>query len=103
MRKSWILLVIALGLGVWIILLPRTVAADGGANCRSLGNCGEVRDGLPSHLATNPLNWKCVKSEFRPMFPTLPVCPTKMIKMDKPVPMPITFGAPATPRVAGGK
>lgn len=100
MPKVWILLAIALG--VAIILLPRLASADGGANCWSLGNCGEVKDGLPSHLANNPLNWKCVKADFRPMFPALPVCPVNTVKMNKPVPMPITFGAP-TPGVAQSK
>ena len=28
------------------------------------------------------------------MFPALPVCPVNTVKMNKPVPMPITFGAP---------
>ncbi len=99
MRQLSILAVVALIVAT--ALLPRSVLA--GVDCWSKGGCGEVRDGLDSHLSANPLNWKCVKADYRTMYPALPVCPTKMIKMDKPVPMPITFGAPATPRVAGGK
>jgi|GEM_PF-2124385 len=95
MRRFWILGMVALAAA--IILLPRLVAADGGPNCWSLGNCGEVKDGLPSHYAINPLHWKCVKAEFRPMFPALPACPVKTVEMKKPVQIPITFGGPATP------
>jgi len=92
MRRIWILAMVALAAA--IILLPGLMTADGGANCWSLGNCGEVKDGLPSHYATNPLNWKCVKSEFRPMFPALPPCPERTVEMKTPGKMPITFGSP---------
>ena len=75
MRRIWILAMVALAEA--IILLPRLVAADGGANCWSLSTCGDVRDGLPSHYATNPLHWNCVKAELRPMLTALPPCPLK--------------------------
>ncbi len=99
MRRLWILGVMAVAIAT--ALLPAPVLA--GTDCWSKGGCGEVRDGLDSHLSTNPLNWKCVKADYRPMHPALPVCPEKMIKMNKPVPMPIVFGEPVTPRVAGSK
>jgi hypothetical protein len=101
MRKVWNLLVV--GLGVAIVLLPPAATADGGVNCRSVGGCGEVREGLADHLSTNPLNWKCVRAEFRPMYPALPVCPLKSVEMKKPVPLPITFGAPAGAGVVQSK
>ena len=101
MRQVWVLVVVAVA--VAIILLPRLAAAEGSSNCWSVGGCGEVKDGLDSHLFTNPLNWKCVKADFRPMFPALPVCPVNRVKMNKPVPMPITFGAAETPGGARGK
>lgn len=101
MRAVWILGFVALG--VALILLPGAAAAEGGSNCRSVGGCGEVKDGLDSRLSTNPLNWKCVKAEFRPMFPALPACPVNAVKMNKPVPMPITFAAAETPGGARGK
>ncbi len=98
MRQVWVLVVVALA--VALVLLPRAAAADGGWNCWSVGGCGEVKDGLDSHLSTNPLNWKCVKAEFRPMFPALPVCPMSSVDMRKPVQMPVTFAAPKAPGAA---
>lgn len=101
MRQVWILVAVAVAMA--IVLLPRSAAAEGSSNCWSIGGCGEVRDGLDSHLATNPSDWKCVKAEFRPMFPALPVCPVKTVEMKKPVQMPITFGSAGPPGVTGGK
>lgn len=98
MRQIWIPVIVAVA--IVTALLPGPVLA--GVDCWSKGGCGEVQDGLDSHLSTNPVNWKCVKVYYRPMFPALPACPEKMIKMDKPVPMPITFGTP-TPGVVQGK
>lgn len=92
MRQIWIPMIVTVAIA--IALLPAPVLA--GVDCWSRGGCGQVRDGLDSHLSRFPVHWKCVKDWYRPMYPALPVCPEKMIKMDKPVPMPITFGGPAT-------
>jgi hypothetical protein len=93
MRQIWIPMIVTVAIAT--ALRPGPVLA--GEDCWSKGGCGQVHDGLDSHLSRYPVNWKCVKGWYRPMFPALPVCPEKMIKMDKPVPMPITFSAPATP------
>ncbi|OGB96021.1 MAG: hypothetical protein A2Z31_02210 [candidate division NC10 bacterium RBG_16_65_8] len=94
------------GLAAAVILLtvvPGSPSAETGANCQSRGGCGEVRDGIDPARSTDPTQWKCVKQEFRPMYPALPACEVKWVDMSKPIPMPITFGAPRTEDPAGRK
>lgn len=100
MRLVWILIT-AMAIAVGIVLLPGSASA--GVDCWAKGGCGEVRDGLPSHLSSNPVNWKCVKAAYRPMYPGLPVCAEKRIEMKKAVPNRMTFGESKTPGVVQTK
>ncbi len=98
MRYTTWILIIAMAMAMGTVLLPGSASA--GVDCWSLGGCGEVKDGMPSQYSTDPTNWKCVKQDFRPSFPALPVCPTSSVGMGEPIPMSTTFGTPAAPEVA---